>query len=37
MLPGIRHVTTFATWIDADYVARFGEPPLSQYTAALEG
>ena len=34
---GIRHVTTFATWIDADYVARFGEPPLSQYTAALEG
>jgi hypothetical protein len=23
---GIRHVTTFAVYIDADYVARFGEP-----------
>lgn len=34
---GIRHATTFATWIDADYVTRFGEPPLSEYAAALEG
>lgn len=34
---GIRHVTTFATWIDADYVNRFGEPPLDAYAAALKG
>lgn len=34
---GIRHVTTFATWIDADYVKRFGEPPLEAYVNALEG
>ena len=23
---GVRHLTTFAVWIDADYVHRFGEP-----------
>ena len=23
---GLQHVTTFAVWIDADYVKRFGEP-----------
>lgn len=34
---GIRHATTFATWIDADYVKRFGDPPLTEYVAALEG
>lgn len=34
---GIRHVTTFATWIDADYVTRFGDPPLAEYAAALGG
>jgi hypothetical protein len=33
---GIRHVTTFATWIDADYVNRFGEPPLADYVQALQ-
>ncbi len=34
---GIRHATSFATWIDADYVQRFGAPPLGQYAAALQG
>jgi hypothetical protein len=34
---GIRNVTTFATWIDADYVKRFGEPPLAAYAAGLNG
>jgi hypothetical protein len=34
---GIRHITTFATWIDADYVTRFGEPPLNAYGDALAG
>ncbi len=33
---GIRHVSTFATWIDADYVTRFGDPPLAEYVKALE-
>lgn len=28
---GIRHVTSFAVYIDADYVARHGEPPLKEY------
>lgn len=29
---GIRHVTTFAAWLDADYVRSFGEPTLiSEY------
>jgi hypothetical protein len=28
---GIRHVTSFACWIDGDYVRRFGDPPLSEY------
>lgn len=33
---GIRHVTTFAVWIDADYLERFGEPvAIRQYGAAL--
>lgn len=32
---GIRHITTFAAWIDAAYVAAFGEPPLQEYGAGL--
>ncbi len=32
---GIRHLTTFACFIDADYVAAFGEPPLADYGARL--
>lgn len=28
---GIRHVTSFAAWIDGEYVRRFGEPPLEAY------
>jgi Domain of unknown function (DUF4838) len=35
---GIRHVTTFAAWVDADYVRRFGEPKfLGEYGAGLRG
>lgn len=32
---GIRHVTTFAVYIDADYVSQHGEPPLPQYGEQL--
>jgi len=32
---GVRHITTFAAHIDADYVAYFGEPPLPEYGALL--
>jgi hypothetical protein len=32
---GLRHLTTFAVWIDADYLARFGEPPLGEYGETL--
>jgi len=32
---GIRHVTSFAVFIDADYLARHGEPPLDEYGAKL--
>lgn len=28
---GIRHVTTFACWLDGAYIERFGEPPLIEY------
>jgi hypothetical protein len=31
----IRHLTSFAAWIDADYVARFGDPPLAEYGDAM--
>ena len=35
---GIRHVTTFAAWLDRDYVDRFGEPAfLDEYGAGLIG
>jgi len=33
---GVRHITTFATWIDEDYVKRFGEPPLAEYVQGLK-
>ena len=32
---GIRHVTTFAVYIDRDYVSRYGAPPLEQYGQRL--
>jgi hypothetical protein len=32
---GVKHVSTFATWIDADYVKRFGDPPLIEYGQCL--
>lgn len=32
---GIRHVTTFAAWIDATYLKRFGPPPLEAYGAGM--
>jgi hypothetical protein len=32
---GIRSITSFAAWMDASYVRRFGEPPLDEYGALL--
>jgi len=32
---GVRHITSFAVWMDADWVRRHGEPPLADYGAAL--
>lgn len=32
---GVRHITTFAVWIDAGYVSTHGEPPLGEYGAGL--
>ncbi len=32
---GIRHITTFAVWIDGEYVNRFGPPPLKKYGAFI--
>lgn len=32
---GLRHVTTFAAWLDGDYVARFGDPPVGEYGEGL--
>lgn len=32
---GIRHITTFAAWIDGEYVKRFGDPPIDRYGAGL--
>ena len=33
---GVHHVTTFAVWIDADYLKRFGEPSaVQEYGEAL--
>lgn len=33
---GLRHITTFAAWLDGDYVKRFGEPPVEEYGAGLQ-
>jgi hypothetical protein len=33
---GIRHVTTFAAWVDGDYVRRYGDPPVDEYGAAMK-
>jgi hypothetical protein len=32
---GIRRVTSFAVYIDADYVKQYGEPPLDEYGEGL--
>ncbi len=32
---GIRHITTFAVYIDAEYLSRHGEPPLKEYGGQL--
>jgi hypothetical protein len=32
---GIRHVTSFACWIDGDYITRFGKPPVQEYGNTL--
>ena len=32
---GIRHITSFAVYVDADYVRRYGEPPLDEYGEGL--
>jgi hypothetical protein len=32
---GIRHVTSFAVFIDAEYVARYGDQPLAEYGRVL--
>ena len=35
---GIRHVTTFAVWIDTDYLKRYGEATfIAEYGAGLSG
>ncbi len=35
---GIRHITTFAVWIDEDYLKRYGEPTfIAEYGAGLSG
>jgi hypothetical protein len=32
---GIRHITSFAVYLDAEYVACYDEPPLDEYGAGL--
>lgn len=32
---GIRHITSFACYLDGDYIKRFGEPPIKEYGAGL--
>lgn len=32
---GIRHVTSFAAYMDADYVRQYGEPPVDEYGNGL--
>ena len=33
---GIRHITCYAAWIDADYIRLHGQPPLKEYADALK-
>ena len=33
---GIRHVTTFAAWLDGDYARRWGVAPVRAYGAGLD-
>ena len=33
---GIRHITSFAVYIDADYIRQYGEPPLDEYGKGLK-
>lgn len=32
---GIRHITSFAVWVDNEYIARYGDPPLIEYGRTL--
>jgi hypothetical protein len=32
---GVRHITSFAVYIDADYVRQYGQPPLDEYGKGL--
>lgn len=32
---GIRHITSFAVYVDDDYVRQYGEPPLDEYGEGL--
>ena len=32
---GVRNISSFAAWLDSDYVKRFGEPPLPEFGRAL--
>lgn len=32
---GVRHVTSFAVYIDSDYVQRYGEPPIGEYGSTV--
>jgi hypothetical protein len=35
---GMRRITTFAAWVDAEYVTRFGEPnSIEEYGSGLNG
>ena len=33
---GIRHITSFGAYIDRDYIARHGEPPIGEYGRILK-
>ncbi len=32
---GVRHITSFVVYIDADYIRQYGEPPLDRYGRGL--
>ncbi|MDA1190631.1 MAG: DUF4838 domain-containing protein [Candidatus Poribacteria bacterium] len=34
---GFRSATSFGAWIDAEYIERFGKPPISEYGRLLRG